>query len=456
MGSLCLGGTGSGKSTGVGATLANAFLERGFGGTVLTCKPTDAADWVEYCQRANRLDDLVIVDSSCQHRYSFLNEEVQREGGGAGLTANIVAIFETIIEIGDREGGNGGRDSEPYWRRATKQLTTNLVDLLLLAEEQITVPNLYRLAVSAPISLDQLHRESWQKSSYCFQCLQAADTKPKTSAKTQDFRLVADYFTNEYVNLSERTRSVILSTFTSMADILNRSLLRTLFSTDTTIRPEATFLEGKIIVINLPVKEFAQAGRFAQVLWKYCFQRAVERRNVTEHPRPVFLVSDEFQNFTVEFDSQFQTTARSSRVSTVLLTQNISTLLAAFGGESAQALTDSLAGNLQTKFFCANGEATTNEWASRMIGQKRQFFVNASQSGPQDWYSQLFGPQTNQQSAGVSQQLDYEVPPHTFTTLRSGGPHNDWTVDTIAFQGGRRFVSTGKTWLPVSFRQLVE
>src|SRR4051794_34371399 len=44
-GTQIFGETGSGKTTGSGARIARAFLEKGFGGLVLTAKTTDAYEW---------------------------------------------------------------------------------------------------------------------------------------------------------------------------------------------------------------------------------------------------------------------------------------------------------------------------------------------------------------------------------------------------------------------------
>ena len=46
-----------------------------------------------------------------------------------------------------------------------------------------------------------------------------------------------------------------------MADCFLRGMLGTLFCTDLTVRPEDTF-DGKIIILNLPVKEYNQAVEY--------------------------------------------------------------------------------------------------------------------------------------------------------------------------------------------------
>src|SRR5262249_22321225 len=157
---------------------------------------------------------------------------------------------------------------------------------------------------------------NWKKDSFCYQCLNEAAGKSMTQRQRRDMEIVMEYFLMEFAGLSERTRSVVVSTFTSLIDVLNRGDFPELFSGSTNITPEAT-LDGAIILIDLPVKEYAEVGQFAQVLWKAFFQRAIERRNLRKNNRPVFLWADEAQYVTTTYDMQFQTTCRSSRVATV-------------------------------------------------------------------------------------------------------------------------------------------
>ncbi len=278
--------------------------------------------------------------------------------------------------------------------------------------------------------------------------------KPKSPSRQRDYELCADYALLEFPALSDKTRSIIVSTFTSMVDVFQRSVLRELFCTTTNVTPEAA-ADGKIIVIDLPVKEYGEVGRLAQVLMKYVFMRAIERRPPLDGMRPVFLWADESQNFTSPYDFQFQTTARGARVCTVYLTQNLSNYYATLGaGEEGRASADSLLANLNTKIIHANGDPVTNEWAAGLIGRSRQYFINASRSQPEDMFSALLGLRGGSQaSGGITETMEYEVPPQRFTTLRKGGAAFCGLVDAIVFQGGRRFNASGKTWLPVTFQQ---
>ena len=213
----------------------------------------------------------------------------------------------------------------------------------------------------------------------CFRLLEVAEGRADEKDREDDFELTRDYWLREFPSLAVETRSVIVSTFTSMADCFLRGMLRKLFCTDLNFRPEDTF-DGKIIILNLPVKEHNELGQFAQVLFKFVWQRAVERRipplidrkTAEETIRPVFLWADESQFFANSYDALFQSTARSSRACTVYLTQNLPSYFAAFGGANSRSEVEAFIGNLQTKIFHANGDPTTNNWAADSMGKTRQ------------------------------------------------------------------------------------
>ncbi len=448
------GATGSGKSTGSGQAILMAYLRAGFGGLVLTAKAGEADLIRAYCKKAGRLRDLKIFSPSRKLRFNPFDYELKRKGAGAGLTENLVSLFAEILEIAERQGGRGGREDEGYWRRALRQLLRNSIDLLIMAKGSLSVSDLYRIVISAPTNLEQVSSDEWMASSFCYECCNVVDEKKKTRAQQRDFSIVTDYFLQEFPALSDRTRSVIVSTFTSMIDVLNRGVLSDLFAGATNITPDAA-VDGAIIVIDLPVKEFAEVGQFAQVLWKVAFQRAMERRNLRKNPRPVFLWADEAQFFTTGCDMSFQTTCRAARVATVYLTQNVSNFYAALGGSSlGKVQADSLFANLNTKIFHANGDPVTNDWAASLIGRCRQFLTNSNSTQQSaDWFNNCGMQQGPTTSAGVSETIEFEVQPRRFTTLRRGGRANRKQVDGIIFAGGKQFKTTGRTWMPVTFRQ---
>jgi len=454
------GGTGSGKSSGSGQALARAFLGANLGGLVLTAKTDEVGQWKRYAAEAGRPDDdLIIVEARGKWRFNFLNYELKRSGAGSGQTENLVNLFCSVLEASERRSGQSG---DSYWQRTMKQLLRNAIDLSVLVANDVSLPILHQIITSAPTSLQEAVDEEWRRQSDCFGLVEilekrflkrgASPASPEPSLddriRESDARLTRDYWMREYPSLAVETRSGIVSTFTSMADCFLRGTLGQLFCTDRNFTPEDSF-DGKIIILNLPVKEFNELGQFAQVLFKFVWQRAVERRippgikraDAERTIRPVFLWADESQFFANSYDALFQSTARSSRACTVYLTQNFPSYLSVFGGVNSQAEVEAFIGNLQTKIFHANGDPKTNNWAADSIGKTRQSYYTGGMS------EQLGKPATGggvSQSTGEHQTLDFLVRPHEFTVLRTGGEENEMQVDSIIFQGGRRWLVPSK------------
>jgi type IV secretory pathway TraG/TraD family ATPase VirD4 len=265
----------------------------------------------------------------------------------------------------------------------------------------------------------------WQQSSYLFRCLKEAYNRPKSESQEHDFKNAERFWMQRFPALAEKTRSIVVAGFSAMIDVLNRGVLRELFCSDTNLTP-ADLEQGKIIVLDLPVTEFGEIGLYAAGIMKYCTQLSLQCRNIQANPRPVFLWQDEGQYFVLPSDSMFQSTCRSYKVATVVLTQNISNFYASMG-QNSEALVDGLFGNLNTKIFHANGDFKTCEWMSKLIGRSRQYLASSNiNHEPTDPMSSALGIGPSHTSSGVNEVFEYEVQPSVCTTFRTGGPANKW------------------------------
>ncbi len=439
------GATGSGKTSGSGAALARSYLRAGFGGLVLTTKPDDRAFWQRLCSETGRRDDLIIFAPGSPWRFNPLDYELNRPGAGAGLTENIVQLFMGALEAGGRSAKQA--TSDPFWTDTLKELLRNAVELAALATGRVSLLDIYELIESAPLSPDQVFSEAWQKESVCFACLAAAERNAISPEKQGDYQQTERYWLRRFPQLAEKTRSIIITSFSALADALLRHPMRSLFCSDTTITPEAS-QAGKVILLDLPIKEFNEVGVFAQVLFKQAWQKATERRDLTRSALPVFLWADECQSFLTSYDQLFQTTARSARACTVYLTQNLPNYYAAFGEGKGRSQADSLLGNLQTKIFHCNGDAVTNEWASKLIAQvwQHRTSINSGMSHNVQGESENNG-------FSFAEQLAAQVLPVQFTVLAKGGPANRNRVEGIVFQSGRVWNASGTNFLHVTFEQ---
>lgn len=449
------GGIGSGKTSGSGRALAMAYLKSGYGGLVLTAKPDEASEWVKYAQACGRENDLIIFGEGSEWQFNPLQYETTRSGKGAGQTMNITSLFLTIFKMGQRITGGGAEEKERFWENSLTRCINRVVDLLKLAKEDLGIYNMVEVLSCAPSGDDTLRRlaemtdtevQEWAAKDFCIKCLYQAGNNANTPQQERDFHLVQNYFLRDFAGLDEKVRSTVKEMFLGLCEPFLTGILYDHFSQGTTITPEATF-DGKIIVLDFPVKNYMVAGIYAQLLFKYLWQQATERRDTNIAPLPVFLFADEAQYFVNEQDTIFQTTARSARACSVFLTQNLSNFYAAMGGQEAIAKVDSLLGNLSTKIFHCQNCSVTNEWASKTIGHD----LMAVEGGT---YNRAMFTAGSSRGESFSMQLLPQVLPVEFTTLWTGGKFHDFKTQAIVTVKGRKW-SDGKNFKKLIFNQLV-
>lgn len=451
QGTQIFGATGTGKTTGSGRNIALAMLRRGFGGLVLTAKPDEVGLWADFRDKPDPSDwgylklakrspkDVIVIGTRAEeykamglegqgnHHLDFLNYEYtyhEREKTEAA-TQNLVYLFTTAMAAGDEKESL----TDPYWEDALRQLLANAIDLADMARGSVTLADIAEIIRTAPRSREEAQSDDWRSvSDFWRRYFAPAVANHRETKRRGDLEEVARYWGLDFAGLADRTRSVVVSSFTAKATPILRGALRRIFCRG----GKGSFdLEdshkGKVIIVDLPVKEYGEPGRFAQILIKTLWQRATERRKESkEGQRPVFLWADESQYFVTKHDMLFQQTARSKHAATVYLTQNISNYYAAMGGKQPQAATDSLLGNLQTKIFHANGDPVTNEWAGKSFS--KGVLVRRSQST-----SSLSGDQTRTKTE-VTESFVHSA---GFATLRTGGRSNDFLVDAYVFMAGR-------------------
>jgi hypothetical protein len=472
------GGIGSGKTSASGRDIALSFLRSGYGGIILTGKVDEKDNWVELAKEAGRSGDLVIFEVGSPYRFNFLQYELNRQRReGGGYADNIVALFLSIIKMGNRvNGGNDLGGKEPFWLMATERLLKAAIDLLRLAKLgkekmgggaggafELTVSNLAKVLrdmplgeghhrkfnkLSPPGSFDEhAALQEWADRSFTIYCLTWANAyinhlgnagghaAVELESEQRVFESVSSYFLNEFPNLAEKTRSSILEHFFAFASPFRSGLLADYFASGTSpeILPEETF-KGKIILLNFPVKQYLQLGVYAQSIYRKLWQQAVERRQVGSDTLPVFAWLDEAQYFVSDDDMLFQTTARASRACTVMISQNISNYYAVMGSGS-KPMVDSLLGNLATKIFHNNNDAVTNEWAAETIGKDYRGNITTGDGG-----------------TSIGQEFQYQFLPKDFTTLACGCKLQQGRVEAVVTVAGRKW-SNNKNFMKVAFQQ---
>lgn len=391
-GTLILGSNGSGKTSGSGCRIATAMLQQGFAGLVLCVKPDEADLWEKLCRGSGRTSDLIRVHSGSPYCYNPLEFE-----------KDILNQVELLTNLA-APGSQSNTDSpDSFWDTEAKKLLHHLISLARAVGSGADFIAFRSILESLPDSEADCRSSEWVRGSACGRALQLAG-----QSHDQYVRETVAYFRRELPNTPDKQRAGYISIVSSLLSTLLDEAIRDLFAHPSTITPEKVIANGNIVVVDIPVETRHKLGRFANMIWKICFQRAVAARK--GNSPECFLWADEAQFLLSKGDAIFQTTARSKGCASVFLSQNYSGLKATLG----QNIADQIAGVLKTKIFHQNDCPVTNEWASKIIGSRRQLEE-----------SETVSASSPASISRTSRTVDLpKVRPEQFLQLKTGGPAN--------------------------------
>jgi hypothetical protein len=444
-----IGGTGSGKTTGPGAEVALNLLLQGAGFCVLCAKPDEYARWHRYCELTGRLEDLVRFAPGTSAACDLMGCELAHADASVEAAAQLLDI---IIQVSSRN--SSGKGEEPFWALFAAKMFRRAIGAVWLGKGKCSLRDIHRFVVSAPSSVQQLTSKEWQEKSFCWEVLEAGKVRCPDDG---DFELCGSFWLNEWPSLGDKTRSVAYAMVTNVLDKLLGGPIAPMISGGiTTVGPQDV-IDGKVVVLDMPVLKWREPGQFFQVIFKTLVQRAVLRRDPQQHPRPVCIYGDEAQFFFVpDVDVMTQTVARQSRLISCVLTQNLPTLYSsAGGGEKARQEVDGWLSCHMTKIALANTCVTTGDYFSRLFGCSYEEVWGGTMP-PTDEYSfgddKLFGQKfRGGPTMNWSSHWRPDVPPEAFARLPKPTPAQNVAIGYV-FQGGTLYAN-GKPWTTASFPQ---
>lgn len=441
------GGVGSGKSSGSGRYISLKMLCNNFSGLVLTCKEDECDQWREYCRITGRSKDLIIVKPKNKYYFNVL-EYLSTQDSEKTFTKNIVEVLRTVLNA--KQQKDGSKTDDTFWKTALEMLLTHVIDLCILSSGKVNISQLYDIALSITkededsdfvkaltkakqnvadkmdtwtMRVGQAYLDSMDDVAY-------NEALFKAVPEARKLKLMDQFFTVSYRNISAKTRTTIEFMFIGFVfSLLQDPLYSLFFDRPSNFKPEDC-LDGKIIIIDLPVKTYNEVGRDIQIMFKYIWQRSMEKRNINENGRPLFIYADEAQHFIHEYDAEFQATSRGIRICNIVLSQNLPNYYSAMGGEKSEYRVKSFLGTLGTKIFHANADTDTNKYASELIG-------DAWQKDDSSTVTNSNGAVSTAQTITVK--LQRMVRPEDFSSLKSGSPVNQNRVSAYIHVQGKKF-----------------
>jgi hypothetical protein len=419
-GTMAFGSIGSGKTSGSANAIFQALLRAGYGGLVLCVKDDEADSWTRMAQANNRAHDIL--------RFSISGNSCFNPLEGETSVNNAVQLILTLVELMQSEKA---KEDQAFWRNEMLKMLRNPAELSLAAYGEISLPRMEAIIKSFPRTLVDAESAAWRNTSACWQALELAKADPH-GMSLHNLKRCRDYFLQELPTAAEKTRANVVSSATGVLDHLLHDPLQSMFCGRTTISPSMAVQEGKVILIDVPVmdKENEEMGKLANMIWKFCFQRVVQKAG--GRARNVFLASDEAQYFLNREDAVFQTTARGMKCASVYLTQSLPNLYGRLGRDFTHVLLP----GLKTQIFHQNACIETNKYASEFIGQR--LVTRVTEGSSQSWGGT--SSQYNQnQSENRTRVREPWLQPEDFTRLKTGGKNNGYQVEGIVFKAGKRF-----------------
>ena len=448
---IFIGGPGAGKTSAM-ESFVRAGLRANAGAVGLVYKKETARDYERFAKQERR--DIIMVRAGATpaedptNCCNILDWEINRHGVGGAVVEEIAYLISEVISTLSARYGNGKGDDE--WQRMAMRLLKHILEIQISAYQRVDLRTLIKLLQSLPSSEAEVEREGGFKK----QLQEALILARQNSGTARGYELdAAEDYLKEWASLSPRTTSSILTTLMTALDSMNRYPLRQLFFDRTTFTPDDV-LKGKVCILDLPVDTHGEIARIGAILLKTVLYRCVKARDEEEESwrRPVMLLADEMQAFCGKADAEMANVSRAYRLCILGATQNLPNLLSAMGGDSTGAAdVDSLVSNLQLRVVTLTNEEKTMKLLSELLGKVVKRRITRT-----DGITFGDGTFNVNSGGGYSEQVDYEVQPRAWSTLRAGGPENNMFVEAVVmgpFYGGRKFRVSERRFLRTKFDQ---
>ena len=278
---ICLGETGSGKTSGPAKSILEQYMRQGWGGLFCaSLKSDDVSRVIAMAKETGREASLIVVAPGSGWRCNVLDWELSRPGSGAGLVENATGLLMEVISNNAPNGQRTSKDS--IWEEATARLIRYAMLLIRAAKRRITMDALKAVVDGMPAPHPTVPGLLWPPNSYLRDCLDSAKTQ------SADYPACAGFFTQEMTKPGgSRFVSSVVYTFQNMTDAFQSGPVKELFFSDTTFTP-AMCAQGAIVVLALPVAEFGPVGKAAQLLFKAVTIKELLRRQGLAGGRPCF------------------------------------------------------------------------------------------------------------------------------------------------------------------------
>lgn len=391
------GATGSGKTSGSGAFIAQSILLHGIGGLILTCKKDDFTLWERFAKNTGVSDSIVRIGwdtNFCLNIFEFVRNNTDDPKNVHIEIADVMKDF-----FFDREGG----EVDNFWTKSRELLVVNIIRSFVINDTPITIQNIYMF-----IGELYLLKKKAAKAIFISSLV----------GKTDDLN---KYFFESLPSLADETLSSTILTLEVQLGRYAHSKVGEMFMGKTNIDPRV-MLSGARLVIDTPVERYGNEGLLINVLWKAVFEKMVLKHK-DKKSELTFKWEDEAHNTVTKRDALFNSTSRDKNQINVYCTQGVNNYLLNAAKASEKSVSALLL-NIGTKIFHQTTENKTFEIVKDLSGtteieKKREHKDSESKV-----------------SVTTEKAKEEKIKRDEVIKLRKGGKETGFFVDAFVSQGG--------------------
>ncbi len=303
-----------------------------------------------YCQKYNRINDLIILELGSSIKYNPLDKPNLKPSVLANRLKTILTLFSP-------------NNSEDFWLDKVEQVLGECIKLCRLynngyvtfleIHKLITIPNYYSEKLN-------ILRESFILGKF---------------SKEDCYNLLSslDFFEKEFNKLDDRTLAILKSEITRITGAFTSDM--NVLNTFCPKKEEINFdgfkdvlKTGKILVLNMNIAEYRNLSKIIAAYLKLDFQTEI-MMNLSNHfsDRSFAFICDEYHEYVTSTDADFFAQSREAKCINIVATQSYTSLLNTLKNKyTVNAITQ----NLINKIWFRTDDIFTIEDAQKQIGKE--------------------------------------------------------------------------------------
>lgn len=357
---------------------------------------------IQYCQKYQRQQDLVIISFKNETYYNPLDKPDLKPSVLANRLKEILLLFSK-------------NNSESYWLDKVEQILCEAIKLCrLYLDGYVTFEEIHKL-ISVP--------EYYQEKLHLLKDKFIHDAFSKK--EVFDLLTSLEFFEKEFFSLDQRTLSILKSEITRITNyfVSDYDIAKTFCPPKQNLTFHGfkdVIREGKIVVLDMNISEYKNISKLIAAYLKLDFQSEVlAQLSCASVSRTVAFISDEYSEYATTSDANFFSQSREAKCINIVATQSYTSLLHSLSNEFSVKL---ILQNLVNKLWFRTDDIFTIELAQKQIGkeEKERISKSISENAKETNYNYItkhFDSQSSNisESFNVFSQLDFIYDYHFFT-----------------------------------------